>query len=82
MDCTVSSQTVSQGKLVLEAICPTPGGLYVGLTGDLLDPRTDAPLADGSVRIKTVNGKQVEAEALTLKGRTAAKKIRFLVHTW
>jgi hypothetical protein len=82
MDCTVSSQSVKQGKLVLKATCPTPSGLYVGLTGYLLDPKTGANLADGAVRLMTVTGTQVEAVALTLTKASPARKIRFLVRSW
>ncbi|MFH2007056.1 MAG: hypothetical protein ABI333_10765 [bacterium] len=78
MDCKITSQKAKRGgKLQIHATCPSSRGLYAGLYGVLLDPKTNQPLKNGSVTVKSVNGSKVIAEATQRQQPARAKLLRF-----
>ncbi|MFH2007059.1 MAG: hypothetical protein ABI333_10780 [bacterium] len=80
MDCTITSQKATRGKtLLIHATCPRTRGLYVGSYGVLLDPKTNQPLKNGSVTIRSVSAQKITAEAARQRKPVKAKAVRFWV---
>ena len=80
LDCNITSQKAGpKGPLVIQATCASATGLHVGLQGHLLDAKTGNHLQDGQVKIKTLTGNKIEAEALKLTKRVDSKTVRFWV---
>jgi hypothetical protein len=81
VDCRVDRQQGSaKGPLVIQATCPSPKGLHVGLNGTLVAQKTGVAIKDGGVRIKTVSGNKIVVEAVTLKRAVPDTKLRFYVY--
>lgn len=77
VDCTVTS--MKAGKVLqVQATCPKGTTVQVGTTGQLIDPKTNAPLANGGVRITAVSGTAVTGEAAKLAKPVAAKLLRLI----
>jgi hypothetical protein len=77
VDCTVTA--MKAGKVLqVQATCPKGTTVQVGTTGQLIDPKTNAPLANGGVRITAVNGGAVTGEAAKLAKPVAAKLLRLM----
>jgi hypothetical protein len=76
--CQVTRQTVPRGgKLTLTATCRGGQRLGKGSMGELLDARTNRPVADGQVTITAVKGDVVTAEASKLTKPVAGAILRF-----
>lgn len=81
VDCSITRQQGSaKGPLTIHASCPSPKGLNVGMSGSLLDQKTNAFIKDGMVRIKTLSGSQIVVEAPRLQKAVPNAKIRFHVY--
>lgn len=66
--CTIDKQKAIRGKgLRIEATCPTTKGLNVGLYGRIIKAKTHDSVPNGTVQIKSINGKKIVAEASKLK---------------
>ncbi len=79
IDCTVTAMKAGKA-LQVQATCPKGSSVHVGTTGQLIDPKTNAPLANGGVRITAVNGSAVTGEAAQLAKPVAAKLLRLMTY--
>jgi hypothetical protein len=79
VSCTITA--MKAGKvLVVRATCPRSAGVRVGTNGEILDPKTQAPVPHGGVRVTSVTGNAVVGEAAKLTKPVKATTIRFTVY--
>ena len=78
--CTITAMKLNkQGLLMVYAKCPKDETITKGARGQLLDPKSGAPITGGAVTVQSVaKGGKVLCES-QLKKRVKAKQVRFYV---